>query len=180
MDAWRAGAPRHRMDLLDPDGQRGVADHQRRGRPGRRVVKLGPGSAQHPAGHRDGDPVGQVTDHRGQLFGSEFPGEVGRRGLQTLDLHRLHPGLSAQLEELLALAACQGLPPAGVNVIDRHHPAQTRLTDPEIRRDLRDRLITGAQLTESTNEGASQERREPSWPPDEKSGPGRFLPPEAI
>ncbi len=70
------------------------------------------GHTQYPAGHRDGDRealvVGKVrTAGRSFWVRQHVPSEVGTGPLEDLDLHRLHPGLAAQLEQFSALTGVQ-------------------------------------------------------------------------
>jgi hypothetical protein len=70
-----------------------------------------------------------------------LPGEVGTGPLEDLDLHLRDPQFPAQPDQLGPLVGAHALGSAGVDVVLLHPPAQTRLGDPEITGDLRDRLL---------------------------------------
>lgn len=65
-----------------------------------------------------------------------------RGALEDLVLHLQHPGAAAQLNQLATLVAGDPVLAPGIDLVDGHPTAQTRLADPEILRDLRDRLVT--------------------------------------
>jgi len=106
-------------------------------------------------GHRDGEPVlGQFTDQPGDHFGRTFSrAKNAEARFEDLDLHRLDPGISPESDHLRSLVPGQPLDPAGVDIVGLHPAAQTRLRDPQITGDLRDRVLPGpGQLHSTTTE----------------------------
>lgn len=62
------------------------------------------------------------------------------RPLEDLNLHLQHPVLAAQLDQFPLLGARQSLLAGGVDSVLLHPAPQARLTDPQVPRDLSDRV----------------------------------------
>jgi len=100
-----------------------------------------PGSPSRPPPHEPGAPPD--------------PAPTPPRWSHPSDHRAHHPPTAtdtpcAHLHQLGALGARQTLPAAGIDVVDLHPPAQARLADPQILRDLGDRLLTQAGELHST------------------------------
>src|SRR6476646_5505848 len=91
---------------------------------------------------RRGTRQRQAQRRAGTLFWEHvLPSEVGTGPLQDLDLHRLGAVLTPQPHKLGLLIARETLALAFIDIGLGHPTTQTRLGDPEILRDLRDRLL---------------------------------------
>jgi len=146
VDPWRAvGAPGPGVDVPDLDEQLLIALVPGRGRPLPQVVVGRTRQLEHPGRTpRRGTRRRPAHGPAGPSFWEHvLPGEERRGPLEDLDLHLQDPVAAAQLDQLRPLVPGRAIGPAGLHVIGLHPAAQTRLGDPEITRDLRDRVLPG-------------------------------------
>ena len=125
------GAGRAGVDLPDRGRQPVVRELSRRRSPRPPVVETRPEDLQHPAGHRDGHPMGsKLLDRPEPHLGARSPERrrpMPASGSRSRPQHASPP---PKLDQLALLRARQCLTAVRIDVVARHPPAQPRLAGP--------------------------------------------------